>query len=81
MVVVVQQDSTDPAPMLRNILTAVTTCNSSIAHLTGKVKGMNVEISLLRQDMQKLKERTSGLRASLVPWKMTGNPCKEMTDM
>lgn len=49
----------DPEPTLRDILWAVTICNSSIAALTREVKGIKVEISLVRQDMQKLKERTS----------------------
>ena len=48
-------------PTLRDIFTAVTSCNVSLAALTTEVKGMKSEISFLRQDAQKLRERTSAL--------------------
>ena len=48
-------------PTLRDIFTAVTSCNVSLAVLTTEVKGMKSEISFLRQDAQKMRERTSAL--------------------
>lgn len=54
-------DSTDPEPTLRDILAAVTACNSSITNLAGEVKRMKMEMPFVRQDMQKLRERTSAV--------------------
>lgn len=65
MAAIDQQASTDPEPTLRDILAAVTTCNTSIADLTGEVKGMKMERTLVGQDMQKLRERTSALEGHL----------------
>lgn len=54
-------DTEEPEPTLRNILMAVTSCNTSITVLTDEIKGVKAEISFVRQDMQKLRERTSAL--------------------
>lgn len=51
----------DHEPTLREIFSAVTTGNIHIAELAGEVKGMKVELSLVRQDMQKLRDRTAAL--------------------
>lgn len=73
--------ATDPEPTLRDIFTALTTCTSSIADLTGEVKGMKVEISLVRHDMQKLREHTSALEGRLGTLEEEWEPCKEMLVM
>lgn len=54
-------DNTEPT--LRDILSAVTVCNKSISHLTDEVKGVKAEISYVRQDMQKLRERTAAIES------------------
>lgn len=59
------QDNNDPEPTLRDILATVTVCNSSITNLAGEVKGMKMEISFVRQDMQKLRERTSAVEGRI----------------
>lgn len=46
-------------PTLQDIFTAVTSCNTSIAALTAKIKGVKSEITFLQQDPQKLRERTN----------------------
>lgn len=56
------QASTDPEPILREILAAITTCNASVADRTGEVKGMKVENPLVRQ---KLRERAAALEGRL----------------
>lgn len=66
------QDVTEPT--LRDILTAITTCNSLIAALTGEVKGMKMEISLVRQNVQKLRGCTSALEGDLCTLKDDWQP-------
>lgn len=42
-----------PEPTLRDIFTAVTSCNISLTSLTSEIKGVKLELNLVRQDMQK----------------------------
>lgn len=58
-------DNIDPEPTLRDILAAVTVCNSSITNLAGEVKSMKMEISFVHQDMQKLHECTSAVEGRI----------------
>lgn len=59
------QDSTDTNDPDLPILAAVAVCNSSITNLAGEVKSMKMEISIVRQDMQKLRERTSAVEGHI----------------
>lgn len=54
--------SAEPEPTLRDILSAVTSCNLSFTVLATEVKGMKAQISFIRQDMQKLRDHTSAIR-------------------
>lgn len=51
-------DPDGPEPTLCDIFSAVTSCNSSIAALASEVKGVRIEITFLRQGMQKLRDRS-----------------------
>lgn len=57
--------SPEQEPTLRDIFSAVTSCNLSITALASEVKGMKTEMSFLRQDMQKLKDRTSAIEGRI----------------
>lgn len=46
--------------ILRDIFAAVTSCNISITSLTSEIK-VKLELNLIRQDMQKLRDRTAAL--------------------
>lgn len=54
-------DTEGPEPTLRDIMSDVTSCNLSISVLADELKEVKAEISYLRQDMQKLRDRTSAL--------------------
>lgn len=44
---------------------AVTSCNTSIAALASEIKGVKIEHSFIRQDMQKLRDRTTALEGQI----------------
>lgn len=52
-------------PTLRDILSAVTSCNTAITALTTEIKGVKQEINLVRHDMQKLRDHTTALEGRL----------------
>ncbi|KAE8587398.1 hypothetical protein XENTR_v10021959 [Xenopus tropicalis] len=51
-----------PAPTTQDILTAITTCQSTLtATLTAKIEEVKVELSLLKQDVQNIRDRTRAI--------------------
>lgn len=62
------EGSDDPEPTLWEILAAVTSCNHTLHSLTSEIKGVKFKITLVRQDMQKLRDCTVALegRVSMI---------------
>lgn len=58
-------DHDSPEPTLRDIMAAVLSCNTSIAALMSETKGVKAELFFVRQDMQKLRDRTTALEGRL----------------
>lgn len=50
-----------PESTLKDIMAVVTGCTTSITVQTAEIKGVKAEVSFVRQDMQKLRERTAAL--------------------
>lgn len=48
-------------PTLKDVLAAVTKCNSALAHLSVQVGSMQEQLSFVRHDIQKVNERTTAV--------------------
>lgn len=58
-------EETEPEPMLREILSVVTACNTTITSLYADIKGVKAEVPFIHQDMQKLRDCTAALEGWL----------------
>lgn len=56
---------TAPEPTIRDIIVAITSCNTAITALTPEIKGVKLEVNLVRHDMQKLHDRTAALEGRM----------------
>lgn len=54
-----------PEPTLREIFAAVTSCNTNLSNLTTELMGEKIELTLVRQDMKKLINRTAALEGCM----------------
>lgn len=58
-------EETAPEPTLRDIIAAITSCNTAITVLTSEIKGVKLEFNLVRHDMQKRRDRTAALEGRM----------------
>lgn len=58
-------DTQDPEPTLREIFAAITSCNTNLSSLTTEFKGVKIEVALIRQDMQKLRDCTVAMEGRM----------------